>query len=190
MSELRVYPNDSPGGEGDPAPVAEVVLTEHAEIAEELAAIGVRFERWQTEVRLPPDASPETVIAAYQGDVDRLMRDNGFAAVDVLRMTPDHPDREALRAKFLDEHTHSEFEVRFFVEGQGLFYLHAPGRVYAVTCTQGDLISVPAGTPHWFDMGPSPSFTAIRLFTNPEGWVAHFTGSPIASRYPRLAPSA
>jgi 1,2-dihydroxy-3-keto-5-methylthiopentene dioxygenase len=35
-------------------------------------------------------------------------------------------------------------------------------------------------------MGPNPHFIAIRLFTNPEGWVAKFTGEPIADRFPRL----
>jgi len=55
-----------------------------------------------------------------------------------------------------------------------------------VLCTKGDLISVPANTPHWFDMGPNPNFTAIRLFNNPEGWVANFTGSDIAQRFNRL----
>ncbi|HSO84145.1 MAG TPA: cupin, partial [Thiocapsa sp.] len=80
----------------------------------------------------------------------------------------------------------TEFEVRFFVEGSGLFYLHTNGRVYAVICEQGDLISVPDSTTHWFDMGPRPHFTAIRFFTNPEGWVANFTGSDIASRFPRF----
>ena len=98
---------------------------------------------------------------------------------------PDHPDREALRKKFLDEHTHAEDEVRFFVAGSGLFSLHLGTRVYEVLCEQGDLIGVPDGTRHWFDMGPAPSFVAIRLFTNPAGWVAQFTGSDIATRFPR-----
>ena len=90
-----------------------------------------------------------------------------------------------LRRKFLDEHTHAEDEVRFFVEGEGTFYLHLGGRVFRTLCCRDDLISVPAGTPHWFDMGPAPRFAAIRLFTNPEGWVARFTGSPIAEGFPR-----
>jgi 1,2-dihydroxy-3-keto-5-methylthiopentene dioxygenase len=118
--------------------------------------------------------------------VDRLMRENGFKSVDVVSLTPDHPQREALRARFLDEHTHSEDEVRFFVDGQGLFYIHKAEQVYAVLCEKGDLVSVPDNTTHWFDMGPEPRFTAIRLFSNPEGWVASFTGSDIASRFPRF----
>jgi 1,2-dihydroxy-3-keto-5-methylthiopentene dioxygenase len=100
-------------------------------------------------------------------------------------MRPDHPEREAMRGKFLSEHTHAEDEVRFFVEGSGLFCLHLAERVVLVTCERGDLLSVPAGTRHWFDMGPRPSFSAIRLFINPSGWVAKFTGSDIAERFPK-----
>jgi 1,2-dihydroxy-3-keto-5-methylthiopentene dioxygenase len=101
-------------------------------------------------------------------------------------MTPDHPQREAARRKFLDEHTHAEDEVRFFVEGAGAFYLHLGARVFQVVCGAGDLLSVPAGTKHWFDMGPAPRFTVIRLFTDPAGWVAEPTGDAIASRLPRF----
>lgn len=178
MSELRIYPETG----GAPTQVHHDV----ADIQRTLGALGVDFERWQADRVLPEDATSDDVIAAYRGDVERLMADHGFGSVDVLRMTPEHPDREALRAKFLDEHTHREHEVRFFVEGRGLFYLHVADQVYSVLCEQGDLISVPHGTTHWFDMGPRPHFTAIRLFTNPEGWVAHFTGSDIATRFPRF----
>ena len=91
-----------------------------------------------------------------------------------------------MRQKFLAEHTHSEDEVRFFVDGHGLFSLHVAAEVYEVLCEKGDLISVPANTKHWFDMGPNPRFVAIRFFNNPEGWVAQFTGSDIADRFNRL----
>ena len=80
-----------------------------------------------------------------------------------------------MREKFLFEHTHSEDEVRFFVKGQGLFCLHIGTKIYQVLCQKGDLISVPTLTPHWFDMGSDPEFTAIRLFNNTEGWVAKST---------------
>jgi 1,2-dihydroxy-3-keto-5-methylthiopentene dioxygenase len=35
-------------------------------------------------------------------------------------------------------------------------------------------------------MGPNPHLACIRIFTNPEGWVAQFTGSDIAGRFPML----
>jgi 1,2-dihydroxy-3-keto-5-methylthiopentene dioxygenase len=101
-------------------------------------------------------------------------------------MTPDHPERQALRQKFLAEHTHSEDEVRFFVEGCGLFCLHIGDEVLQVLCERNDWLAVPAGTRHWFDMGPAPHFCALRFFNDPAGWVADFTGDPIAERYPRL----
>jgi len=155
-------------------------------IANQLYGAGVLFERWQADRKLNDAAGQDEIIAAYRGSVDRLMEHYNFKSADVISMTPDHPDKEALRKKFLDEHTHSDFEVRFFVDGQGLFFIHAGNRVYAILCTQGDLISVPANTPHWFDMGPAPRLKCIRLFTTPEGWVANYTGSAIAKLFPTL----
>ncbi|HET7358664.1 MAG TPA: acireductone dioxygenase [Rhodanobacteraceae bacterium] len=183
MSRLRIYDENR----GDAA------LARHddpADIARELAAVGVRFEQWQATQPVAPGASQEAVIAAYRADIDRLMAAHGYRSVDVISLAPDHPDRAALRRKFLGEHTHSEDEVRFFVAGSGQFTLHIDGKVYEVLCEAGDLIGVPDGTRHWFDMSESPSFVAIRLFTNTEGWVANFTGEDIAERFPRMAPPA
>jgi 1,2-dihydroxy-3-keto-5-methylthiopentene dioxygenase len=179
MSRLRVY------DQRDPArPLA--TLLDHAAIASALGEVGVRFERWQANKPVAPGATQEEVIAAYGDDIERLKREKGYQAVDVISLTADHPQKDALRQKFLSEHTHSEDEVRFFVAGQGQFTLHIGERIYDVLCEQGDLIGVPDGTRHWFDMGPNPHFIAIRLFTNPEGWVANFTGEDIAERFPRL----
>jgi 1,2-dihydroxy-3-keto-5-methylthiopentene dioxygenase len=179
MSRLRIYDENHPGA-------IRFESEDGAEIAARLAPAGVRFERWAAAAPVQPGASQDQVIAAYKPDIDRLMAEGGYQAVDVVSLTPDHPDKAALRQKFLNEHTHSEDEVRFFVGGQGLFTLHIGEQIYELLCRQGDLVSVPANTRHWFDMGPEPSFIAIRLFTNPAGWVANFTGSDIAQRFPRL----
>ncbi|WP_413626634.1 1,2-dihydroxy-3-keto-5-methylthiopentene dioxygenase [Luteibacter sp. Lutesp34] len=183
MSRLRIYEDNR-----HDAPLA--VHEDHAAIAAELKAVGVRFEQWQANQSIAPGASQDEVIAAYRSDIDRLMQENGYQAVDVISLKPDHPDRAAFRQKFLNEHTHSEDEVRFFVAGAGQFTLHIGGKVYEVLCERGDLIGVPDGTPHWFDMSESPYFVAIRLFTNVEGWVANFTGEDIAERFPRMSPHA
>jgi 1,2-dihydroxy-3-keto-5-methylthiopentene dioxygenase len=181
MSRLRIYEEAQPT-----TPVA--VHTTPADIARELGRVGVRFEQWEADAPIAPGASQDEVIAAYRADIDRLMREEGYQSVDVISLAPDHPDRAALRKKFLSEHTHSEDEVRFFVAGSGQFTLHIGGKVYDVLCEAGDLIGVPDGTPHWFDMSESPYFVAIRLFTNKEGWVANFTGADIAERFPRMEP--
>jgi len=181
MSRLRIFDETRPQ-----SPLA--VIDEHAVIAAELGKVGVRFEQWDASQPIAPGASQDEVIAAYRGDIDRLMGEKGYQAVDVISLAPDHPDRATLRQKFLSEHTHSEDEVRFFVAGAGQFTLHIDGKVYNVLCEQGDLISVPDGTRHWFDMSESPYFVAIRLFTNKEGWVANFTGDDIAQQFPRMQP--
>lgn len=160
---------------------------DHATIASELNAVGVRFERWEASRDVKAGYAEADVITAYQKEIHRLFQENGYQTVDVLGVKPDHPEKASLRKKFLSEHTHSEDEVRFFVDGQGLFSLHIGDKVYEVLCEKGDLISVPAKTTHWFDMGPNPDFVCIRLFNNPEGWVANYTGTDIADRFNRLA---
>ena len=178
MSRLRIYQNT--------APETPLLSTEdHARIREELAKINVNFEQWEATQPIKSGDSPELIMQAYQQDIDRLIAQHGFKTVDVVSIAPDNPNRDAMRSKFLDEHSHKEDEVRFFVDGSGQFTLHVDGKVYEVVCEKGDLISVPDGTTHWFDMGPEPRFVAIRFFTDPDGWVGHFTGSDIAQRFPR-----
>lgn len=156
-------------------------------IQQQLQAAGVKFAQWQANAPVTADSNAEQIIAAYANKIERLKAAEGYITVDVISLSPNHPDKQTLRQKFLAEHTHSEDEVRFFVRGQGLFCLHLGNKVYQVLCQQNDLISVPANTPHWFDMGSEPDFTAIRLFNNPDGWVAHFTGNDIATNFPLLA---
>jgi 1,2-dihydroxy-3-keto-5-methylthiopentene dioxygenase len=177
MSRLTVYRDD--------APDAPMLRTENAaEIAEALRRIGVRFERWESPVTLSPEDSPERILEAYRPYLDGLMGETGAGSADVIKLTPDHPQAAALRQKFLSEHTHTEDEVRFFVHGAGNFIMHVDGQVWDAHCTQGDLISVPAQVRHWFDAGEKPFFTALRVFTDTSGWVAHFTGDTISERFP------
>ena len=178
MSRLRIF------SEQDAVTPMLVANTQHY-IAEHLQKIGVRFEQWQTNAPVKPGATSEQVFAAYQSDIDKIVQEKGFKTVDVVSIAPDDPEREMKRGKFLSEHFHREDEVRFFVAGSGLFTLHVEDRVYEILCAQGDLIGVPDSTKHWFDMGPAPYFIAIRFFTEPDGWVGHFTGSDWADKFPR-----
>ncbi len=176
MSALTLYhANGTPAG---------ATLTDHAAIAAELDALGVRFERWEADRPLPADAGQDEVLAAYREPVERLNAEYGFQSLDVVALRPDHPKKDEMRQKFLAEHIHADFEVRFFVDGSGLFYLHVGERVFVLLCEKGDLISVPANVTHWFDMGANPDFKCIRFFTVPDGWVGDFTGSGIAARFP------
>ena len=178
MSRLRIFAEDTPD-------VPRLTTADAIEIAEELAVIGVGFEQWEASQPVQPGDAADVIMEAYRTDIDRIVYANGFRSIDVVSIAADNENREAMRAKFLDEHFHREDEVRFFVAGSGLFTLHADDKVYEVLCEAGDLISVPDRMTHWFDMGPEPSFVAIRFFTEADGWVGHFTGTDIATRFPR-----
>jgi len=176
MTALTVYhPDGTPEGE---------TLTGFADIQQALKGIDVQFERWQAEQPLADNAGQEEVLAAYDSSVKQLNDKFGFQSVDVVALKPDNPNKAEFRQKFLAEHTHNDFEIRFFVDGSGLFYLHVNGKVYLMLCEKGDLISVPANTTHWFDMGKDPDFKCIRFFTTENGWEGNFTGSDIASHFP------
>jgi 1,2-dihydroxy-3-keto-5-methylthiopentene dioxygenase len=169
--------------EHDPREPRAIARSER-DIAAKLAAHGVRFERWPTrEVH-------DDILAAYAPEIDRLAEERGYRSADLvqLRCDPSQPaslaQAASARAKFLAEHRHGEDEVRFFVEGAGMFALRFDECVLLLRCERGDLLSVPAGTRHWFDMGTVPHFCAIRMFGSEAGWVAAFTGDPIAQRFP------
>lgn len=176
MSRLTVFKDDSPE-------TALIRTEDPVSITAELAKIGVEFERWHSPVVVSPEDSAETILAAYQPFLTRLMGTKNAGSADVIKLTPDNPAAPAMRQKFLSEHIHTEDEIRFFVHGGGHFVMHVQGRVYDAYCKAGDLISVPANTKHWFDAGEWPFFTALRVFTDQAGWVAHFTGDLISSRF-------
>lgn len=181
MSQIKVFSDTR-------SDTVEQSSSDPQEIARILKGAGVRFEQWQAGEAVAAGDSQEKVLAAYDQDVQRLVNEEGYQTVDVISLNADNPQKDVLRKKFLSEHIHTEDEVRFFVDGQGLFSLHIDEKVYEVLCEKGDLISVPAHTKHWFDMGPEPQLVAIRFFNNPEGWVAHYSGNDIADHFSRLEP--
>lgn len=163
--------------------------TDPDEISATLDAIGCGFERRPARSDIGPDSGQDAVLAAYHDVVDEINAADGFVAVDAITMHPsDEPgwadDAKAMRAKFGDEHTHADHEVRFMARGATAFYIHAEDTVYAVHATAGDLIRVARGATHWVDSGPQPDFAVIRFFHDPDGWSGTPTGSDIARRIP------
>jgi 1,2-dihydroxy-3-keto-5-methylthiopentene dioxygenase len=158
-----------------------------AVIGVELAKRGIVFDRWPSMPGLDPATPTGELLAGYGDRVAELNVDGRYKYIDVARLQPDDSDpRWPDTAKAAREHRHAEDEVRFFVAGRGCFYLHLEPEVVAVVCEGGDLLSVPAGTRHWFDMGIRPDFAAIRFFEEEDGWVGDFTGDPIGERFPTL----
>ncbi|MFM8240893.1 MAG: 1,2-dihydroxy-3-keto-5-methylthiopentene dioxygenase, partial [Actinomycetota bacterium] len=162
MTLLTVWHDDQPDS-------AILRTDDRTVIAEQLAPLGVVYEHVPAGDRLPDGASQDDILEAHRPLVDRLIAEHGYRLVDVAQLHPADSDEwrataAAARTKFLNEHTHDEEEIRYFVAGSGVFYLHIGGKVHAMLCTPGDLLSVPELTTHWFDMGTAPDFTAIRFF--------------------------
>lgn len=158
-------------------------LTSFEDIRAYLARFDILHEQWHLEKSISNEASQDEILATYETHLKDFMGRGNYQTADVINVHDKTPNIAELRNKFLKEHTHSEDEIRFFVDGEGLFWFHIGDEVMSLLCQKGDLISVPAGYKHWFDLGSNPFVKAIRIFTNPEGWVAQFTNSGIDSRY-------
>ncbi len=178
MSELQVF--DEAG-----QPLSEPT-NDVDQITSQMNELNIMFQRWQTVSDLPEDADQETILDVYKDSISKLNKTYGFELVDVAILSPDNPNKNDIRQQFNFEHTHSDFEMRFFVEGSGLFYFHLNEKVYLLLCEKGDLISVPSMVNHWFDMGENPDFKLIRFFPTVDGWVADKTGNDIATRLPDM----
>jgi len=146
---------------------------------------GIIFEQWEASIPLNNNDSQETILKAFHHNLDPYMKAHGYLSADVINVHQETPNIEALRNKFLSEHTHSEDEVRFFVDGEGQFYFHLSenNEVFRLLCEKGDFISVPKGVTHWFDLAPKYYVKAIRIFQSQEGWVANYTNSGIEKKY-------
>ena len=157
-------------------------LTDQDEVTRYLAKLGIDYERWPGAQRVAPDATAAEALAAYSAEIDQLKARGGYVTADVIDVTAQTPGIEAMLAKFSSEHWHDEDEVRFIIRGRGLFHIHpreGAGPVVAIEVEAGDLIRVPRGTWHWFDLCADRDIRAIRLFQDKAGWTPHYTNSGV-----------
>lgn len=162
-----------------------VIIENPKEIKDYLNNLGVFFDQWECNVSFTEASTQEEILAAYQKNLAPFMLKGGYQSADVISIHAQTPNYPEIRAKFLAEHTHDEDEIRFFVDGQGLFWFHMNEQpIFNVLCQRGDLISVPTGTKHWFDAGKEdPYVKAIRIFTDTSGWTPHYTNSGTEKKY-------
>ena len=161
-------------------PSENVVLRTPEEVGGFLARHAIDYERWVSNQPVAADATSEAVLAAYAPEVEALKARGGYVTADVIDVKAETPNLDAMLAKFSREHWHDEDEVRFIVEGRGIFHVHPPtGPVFAIEVEAGDLIRVPRGTHHWFDLCAERRIRAIRLFQDQSGWTPHYTDSGI-----------
>jgi 1,2-dihydroxy-3-keto-5-methylthiopentene dioxygenase len=161
-------------------PAENKVLEAPGAVASFLATYGIDYERWTLDRSVDRDATSEQLLQAFGPEIDTLKARGGYRTADVIDVRPDTPNLDAMLAKFSREHWHDEDEVRFIVEGRGLFHIHpAGGPVFALEVEAGDLIRVPRGTHHWFDLCAERRIRAIRLFQDTSGWTPHYTETGI-----------
>lgn len=153
-------------------------------IAEFLRPFGIEYERWDVAGRIDREATSEEILDAYRPEIDRLMAKGGYVTADVINVTPDTPNLDTMLNRFNKEHTHDEDEVRFIVKGRGIFHIHpSSGPVFAIQTEEGDLINVPKGTQHWFDLCEERVIRAIRLFKDKSGWTPHYVADGVHAAY-------
>jgi 1,2-dihydroxy-3-keto-5-methylthiopentene dioxygenase len=133
-------------------PSDNVTLTDTRDVTTFLAVRGIEYERWRPSQDLPADAPADAVLQAYAHQIDALKQKGGYVTADVIDVRADTPNLDAMLQKFNKEHWHDEDEVRFIIEGRGLFHINAGGAVFVLEVGPGDLIRVPRGTHHWFDL--------------------------------------
>lgn len=168
-------------------PNKNIRLTDANEITEFLGGIGIDYERWGDLKDVPAGASDEEILAAYSDEIEALKRKGGYVTADVINVVPTTPGLDEMLNKFNKEHWHDEDEVRFIVKGHGLFHI-APkdGDVVSIEMEAGDLIRVPRGTLHWFNLCGDRTVRAIRLFQDASGWTPHYTESGVDAGYQPL----
>jgi 1,2-dihydroxy-3-keto-5-methylthiopentene dioxygenase len=168
-------------------PQTERTIRDAQELKQFLTSINIDYERWEPAHTVAADAPAAEILAAYAPEIERLKASGGYVTADVIDVSPLTPGLEAMLAKFKREHWHDDDEVRFIIEGRGLFHIHpndAP--VVAIEVEAGDLIRVPQGTLHWFNLCGEQRIRAIRLFKDPAGWSPNYTDSGTDDAYQPL----
>lgn len=165
-------------------PKTNETITDFTKIKEILNSHNIMMDKWEAKTKLADDADQATILAAYEHELKPFMEKYGFETADVINVHPKTENLMAIREKFMKEHRHSDDEIRFFVDGEGIFWFHLDNdEVLAVTCNAGDFMSVPKNFRHWFDLHPNYFVKAIRIFSNLEGWVPHYTNSNVDQKY-------
>lgn len=172
-------------------------LAEAESIGRELAPLGVRLERWEppSDPRLGAllakpqltEAEKDEVLAAFEPRFQDLARDLGYRARDLIVLHADMPGLDGLMTKFDRYHTHDDDEVRYVVDGAGVFgFVRPDGSQVELEVVAGDYIHVPAGTEHRFLLTGVKRIKALRYFISTDGWAPRYTETPI--RIPRTMP--
>ena len=155
-------------------------ITDKIKIKEFLVKFGLHGEFWQPEIT---DSSISDPLIRYKNQIEKLKKKLGYASADVCAMTAQTPNLDKMLSAFIKEHHHSDDEVRFTVEGEGIFGVNPltdpPFEVYV---EPGDLLVVPGNTRHWFNLTEKKNICCIRVFKENPKWEAIYEMSDAVSK--------
>lgn len=169
------------------------ILTDLPTITAELAPLNIQLHHWEVgdDAQLNhllakeqlTDEEKEIVLTALDSSFQQLQQTAGYQARDLIVLHPNIPNLDELLAKFDRTHTHAEDEVRYILDGVGVFgFVRPDSSQVELTVEAADYINVPAGTEHWFYLTAQRRIKAIRYFIGTAGWIPQYTETEIRSR--------
>lgn len=159
-------------------------------ISDELASLNITLNYWsvgdEPHLRdlLAKDSltqdEKEVVLEGLDSYFEQLKQTAGYQSRDLIVLHPGVPNLDGLLSKFERVHTHADNEVRYIIDGEGIFgFVRPDGSQFELTIQPEEYINVPAGTEHWFYLTSNRRIKAVRYFSNTEGWVPEYTGTEI-----------
>jgi 1,2-dihydroxy-3-keto-5-methylthiopentene dioxygenase len=165
------------------------------DIRRELASLHIKLNIWSVgndpEIRdllgqkTLSEEEKELVLRELDNYFEELQEKYNYQSRDLIVLHPQTPNLDTILSKFERCHTHDDDEVRYIVDGEGVFgFVRPDGSQVELTVQAEEYINVPAGTPHWFHLTDYKRIKAIRYFSGTEGWIPNYTGTEI--RFPTL----
>jgi 1,2-dihydroxy-3-keto-5-methylthiopentene dioxygenase len=175
----------------------DTTLTDLDAIAAELAPLNIQLSHWPVgddallqallQKAALDDSEKEQVLQRIDRYFQQLKAAAGYTCRDLVVLHPNVPNLDTMLAKFNKVHTHADDEVRYIVEGEGIFgFVQPDGTQVELTVQPEEYINVPAGTEHWFYLTETKRIKAVRYFIGTEGWVPEYTGTPIKLSQPAV----
>lgn len=157
-------------------------IKDNEEVKAFLAKRGVLYDHWPlpndsaplTDKQVLVDEEKETLLKKLDYRFEVLKEKEGYQSRDLIVLHPDVPGLNEMLAKFDKVHYHTDDEVRYIVDGSGVFGFSLGGEKFLVKVFKDDFISVPKNTNHWFTLDDNKRIKAVRYFQDMSGWVPNY----------------
>jgi 1,2-dihydroxy-3-keto-5-methylthiopentene dioxygenase len=171
--------------------------TKLEDIARELAFLNVQLNYWtvakEAQIQqllaqeILTEAEKEQILQSLDHYFEQLQQTGGYQSRDLIVLHPNTPNLDTLLSKFNRCHTHADDEVRYIIDGEGIFgFVRPDGSQVELTIEPEEYINVPANTEHWFCLTARRRIKAVRYFTTTEGWIPEYTHTEINFRSPTV----